>query len=668
MNQRSAVPESSPKRPLAAAAAKRTPPDIRRILELPIAGPITSEESEEISRVYIRPKYFGQGFRLLDRQAEAISAFEIHGCLMAPIGVGHGKTGTGLLCANSAMKTHGHKRVVLMQPPNTVPQLVKRDLPFWRARVELGFPVHNLHGRGPKARMHAAKRKMPGLYIFPYSLLSAPDAEDVLEAVDASMFILDECHSLKDQRAARTGRFMRYIANRDVKMVIMSGTMTDRRLADYEHLATASLDLLSPLPVTFPILQTWASFLDADAPEPQPQDVWKMAPLLNWYQANFPGIELQPDQDSMRRAFRVRLTTSPAVVASADDEIGVSLYLDIDDPKPEGAPDPIGWEKLQKLQKQVDVSWLTPYGDEIDYAIHKWRHLYELSAGFYYDLRWPEDADSELLERSQEHHFLKQEYARMLREYFKHPRPRLDTPMLVGNSFARFGNDRVGNAELYEAWQMVKAAESPDLIERTSRGVRVCSYKVDRAAEMAARWQASKQGGILWYHHQEVGNWLVEKCQQLDLNVLHCPAGNQHNVTVIDPQNANRIVIASIRAHGEGKNLQHHHNTYFVQNPRQAKMMQQAVGRTHRKGQKEDELVVYFSLHGEFDDLQLAHTLVDAVYQHTTLGAKQKVVDGNWLTDPRIFPPQLLRQRGLECRALNDKEEAAFRDKFGNYV
>lgn len=655
--------------PLKAKGPSASQSDMARILSLPIVGPITEGESEAISQLLIRPKYFKQGFRLLPRQAEALLAFEQFGRLAAPVGVGHGKTGIGLLCSQLAMERFGHVHCVLLQPPNTVPQLIKRDLPFWRQRVNLSMPVHSVHGKSPAARKRMARLRAPGLYVVPFSLLSARDAEDFFSALQPSFLAIDECHRLKDRSAARTKRILRYMSNFSPEMLIMSGTMTSKGVNDYAHLMNPCLQELSPLPHSYLDLMDWAEFLDASAGEPSQHNLWKVAPLVNWYLKEFPGVELEGNQSGIRRAFRTRLATSPAVVASADDEIGVSLNLDIIDPKPEGAPEPKGYARMLELMRQVDVSWQTPSGDEIDYAIHKWAYLHQLSAGIFHNLHWPDHPDKELLEASQHHHMLTQEYHKLLRNYLNNrSRPHLDTPMLVGSSFARHGNKRMGERELFEAWTEMKEAEKPGMVERLSDPVRVCDYKVVQAVEWAAELQDSGQGCILWYHHQAIGEWLAERTAAEGLRMLHCPAGPEHNIAVADPSNADHVVIASMRAHGEGKNLQHHRHALFVQAPRQAELAQQVLGRLHRTGQEADELTTYFSLHGDFDSMLMAAMLVEAVHQHTTIGNLQKVMGATWLSELEIFPSQFLQERGLVRKKLDQQEEAAYVAKFGRVV
>ncbi len=654
--------------------AKRRPSyaeDIKRIVEMPLNYRISAEEAEEVSRSIVRKHWFDKGFRLRPQQAECLLTFMLtDGRLAAPLGLGDGKTGVGLLCAAEGYRAQGHRRVMLSCPPNLIGQLVKKDIPWWRARVDLPYQVHNMHAKGAKERVKFAKQRRPGLYLVPYSLYSTQDGEELLHDIDASLVVLDESHSLKDFYSARTGRFMDWVKEKNPHLLPMSGTMSDKKLQDFAHIINQALGDLSPVPLDPSLQYSWSLMLNADAGEPDESQIHRIAPLVMWYQRHFPSVKSVPDLDGIRRAFRARFVTSPGVVPASDGNIGVSLLLEIQDPAP-GKDHPRtkqdDYQKLEKLRRGVDELWMTPDGDEISYALHKWKYLFELSAGFYYAHDWPDQADPEALERSKQHHELKQTYNRLLRAYLQlKRRSGLDTPRLVGLSFSRYGNEKVNDLELFEAWSEFKALEAEgDLVERERRAVLVCDYKMKFAASVAARWAAEGHGGILWYSHQAVGSWLSSVCLKQGLDVLFCPGGPAAAAAIENPSSVNKIVVASVGAHHIGRNLQFHRNALFVQVPRKATVLNQAIGRIHRYGQKLDEITQNLCMHGEWDDLQFASTLVDAVFQARVMGDRQKVIDGRWLTEPRAYPPQYLATRGLRVRDLDAAEERAYLERFG---
>lgn len=158
---------------------------------------------------------------------------------------------------------------------------------------------------------------------------------------------------------------------------------------------------------------------------------------------------------------------------------------------------------------------------------------------------------------------------------------------------------------------------------------------------------------------------MTEALVAADIDVLHCPAGKAFNSLICDPANAHRLVVASMTAHGTGKNLQHFQHQYFVQWPRSANIAEQTLGRTHRNGQKADELVVVTNSTLFFDHLNKAACINDALYIHQTTGTRQKLIYGTYDPIPKIFPPEVLRERGLQNRILDTSQRTMMHDKFG---
>lgn len=646
--------------------------ELRRILELPFYGPIGAEESEYMTEITIRKHYRDLGIALKDLQAEALLTFQREGSVFGPIGVGHGKTGISIRIAQSAYEGD-HRVILIAMPPTTVPQFVKHQLPLWRQWSNVSVPIHNLHKKRLKERLRLVKARRPGLYIMPYSLFSREDADEVLEELRPTLMILDEAHNFADPTSAKTGRFLRYLSKYQPRLALLSGTMTDKRMEEYHHLLVGCLLEGCPVPIPRGLMMSWAEVLDSDSDfasatgDELNTGLTNLGSLIAWYKNHFPGSDIKGDIHGIRRAYRARLKAAPGVVASADDDIGVSLEVDVLDPKP--ADDYPGLAEVRKYQKQIEDEWLSPSGDEIEYALHKWKYQFEVGSGIFHKLSWPDSEDDQLLALSQDHHQRKQEYHRQLRRWLgENDIPRLDTPMLVGNSMWRHGNQFVQDADLYGAWTFMKEIEPDEdsevqLLERLSDPIRVCDFKIQQAVRVACAWASGpgSPGGLMWYHHRAVGKWLAEQLAAEGLDVLHCPAGSAHDARILDPSNAKRVIVASLRAHGEGKNLQYLRRAHYVQRPRQARMMQQSLGRIHRMGQKEDSVLTTFPMWDGFDAQQLAATLIDSVYQQHTIGQEQKILSATWLNNPPYFPPEYLYSRGLECKRLDAVEAELYR-------
>lgn len=654
--------------------------EVHRICDLPVREGMAPEEIEYFQRTHVQAEAYQEGFRLLPKQIEAVLEYELTGGLVAPLGVGSGKTLVTLMVANKAYQK-GLRKMLLLVPSQVLAQLVHADIRWARARVAINYPIHVMGGRSAPERRSLTRSGKPGLYILPYSLLSVKDTDEMLQGIAPQVIIADEGHNLSNRNSARSRRLMKFVEQHKPEGGVLSGTLTAKSPKDFAHLSQWSLGKNNPLPNAKSLADEWASVIDAEASDSVAGNTSRtgpLMPLVAWAKKHFPEETFTDNVSGFRKAFRLRFNSAPGVVASGDLDIGTSLILHnhrIPENKYRAAH---GWDRLEELIEQVNESWLTPNGDEIEHAIHTWKWLNELTSGFYNELVWPvpqqyiehrpgmsESRAEDLLERAKIHHAAGQEYSRALRQFLqKGGKPGIDTPMLVGHSMYQH-QDRYVPHELYRLWVEHRELDFEGRPERTRRAVRVCSFKVD----LAVQWALSlpkRKGAILWVTHQEMGRWLRDAMREAGMeDVLYCPAGDRYNMAIIDPANANKKIIASIPAHGTGKNLQHFQEQFFVQWPRQARAAEQVLGRLHRQGQRADEIVANTNMSLEFDDLNFAACVNDALYIHQTTGNKQKLVYASYDPLPKIFPSEVLRERGLQNELLNREQRRILEDKFG---
>ena len=205
--------------------------------------------------------------------------------------------------------------------------------------------------------------------------------------------------------------------------------------------------------------------------------------------------------------------------------------------------------------------------------------------------------------------------------------------------------------------------------ERDSRAIRVCDWKIAHLVEHAKMHRDGNpdKGIIFWIHHQEVGAWLVEALGAAGLRgVTHAKAGD--NEKILDPRVSKNIVVASIDAHGTGKNLQAFEHMAVVQWPRSARVAEQLIGRLHRRGQQADELVIRTCNTLPFDQMNFAACLNDALYIHQSTGDRQKLIYASYDPVPKIFPHHVMVANGLEVEKLTAEQERMLKDKFGDYT
>lgn len=664
--------------------------EIQRIIGLPIIPDLTPEEAEEFCRTHILAKAFLEGWRLWEVQCSAVAAFEEFSGLFAPIGVGWGKTLVTQMIADSAYRA-GMRKILLLVPSPVLGQLIKTDFPFARRRISISYPVHIMGNKTMAARRALARSNKKGLYIMPYSCLSTKDTVENLEAIRPELIICDEADQLGNPRAARTKRIMNYIHKYEPKGCVLSGTITSKSIKDYYHLIKWVLDTLCPLPLSGHLATEWATKIDSAACSSDSSG--PIRPLVDWAIQNFPDEKITEDTTGFRLAYRLRLRTTPGVVATGDAEIGPSLIVHNSPVKDHEQSE--GWDKLEELRKQVVEAWLTPNGDEIQHAIHTYKWLYELTAGFYNELTFPTPEQlaereniphanaEQTLEAAHDHYASGQAYSSELRGWIEdRGRPGLDTPMLVGLDIFKNGPKHVGDI-LATLWQEHKDTESAlrsiarnckahkgsdrELSKkinrsfRDSRIIRVCPYKIDHAVDWA---KGTEAGGIIWIYHKGIGRWVTEELHKAGVGALYCPAGD--NESILDPANRGRIIVASIRAHGMGKNLQAFHEQLFLQWPRSAKIGEQALGRMHRNGQESSEVWAHTCTTTEFDELCFAACLNDALYIHQSTGNRQKLIYCTYSPKlPRIVSPGVLRERGFQNKQLDTAQVKFLQERFG---
>lgn len=651
--------------------------EIARILSLPyiqegVARCPDRDTYEKTLLNHVCPREF----RLRPVQIDAVYTYEMYGGLFAPVGVGWGKTIISILIAKIGMQRRGHQRVVIMTPPEVYDQLSKRDLPQARQLLALdGIPFWLVKG-GRQERLRTARQPGPGVFVYSYSSLSTVTGYDELMAISPSLWIQDEAHYLASPHSARTRRW-NAVANevgqavaggklgpdcraKTLEMAAMSGTITKKRVSDYAHLARRCLRDSSPVPIKDSAVDAFGAAVDADVSGVGMTDLdrLRMELLIKWANEHeFYPLEHPNDQgvhrtlqEATRESYQLRLRTSPGVVATGDASAACSLIISWSEPARPRSEDA---ERMAKLMEQVTVDMVTPDGDIIDYGMHTFKWLWELSSGFYNSLRWPtlkeivaanlrrgkaiSDKEAEaLLMGAKSHNKLLQEYHRQLRVFLDgHIQPGCDTPMLVGQELTHVMNGRVPRFQiprtLLDAYRAHKGALYDDLPERKQLPTRVCSYKVDAAVEWCKAHAPEHKGpgGLVWYHHPEIGLWLHERLTEEGIN--HTMAGAGANEAAY----AAGLVVCSY-AHATGKNLQKQSRNLVVELRREATIMEQMLGRTHRQGQEADDVRADVLVSNGFDLALFNAILKDADYIQSTTGMLQRLC---YATYAPVIPP-----------------------------
>lgn len=519
-------------------------------------------------------------------QAWALAEMASTKGLLGPIGVGHGKTILDIL---APLAVPDCKTAVLLVPPNLRGQLIKE------------YELISQHFRVPSIVVHGKQytKTVPGspvLHVFPYSLLSNPHPtrRAFLHTANPDLVISDECHNLRNPTAARTMRFMRYFEDfPHTRFCGWSGSLTDKSIKDYSHLAELALGQGSPLPIEKDVLDDWARALDpGDSPAP-------------------PGALLQlcAPGELVHSGFHRRLVETPGVVPTREPPISAQIIIKSRSP---GEIPVAVKEALSELRR----TWMRPDGEELVDALALAKSARELSCGFYYRWIFPRGESVTLIMRWLR---ARKEWNREVRQLIKKRQEHLDSPKLIENAAKRACGDLEPDKELpslkSSAWPVWR--DIAKMVQPETEAVRISDFLV----QDAAKW-AHENRGIVWTAHREFGEWVAET------SGLPMHGGGPKAGELIAQETGDRSIVASIQAHGTGRDgLQRLFATQLIATPpSSATAWEQTLGRLHRVGQKADAVTAEFYQHTPELRECVQKALTRAEYVQSTLGSQQKIV------------------------------------------
>mgnify|MGYP001591994827 CR=1 FL=1 len=504
------------------------------------------------------------------------------GGLLAPVGVGHGKTGLDIMIARVIP---GCRQAVLLIPPGLRTQLLA-DYRAWAA-----------HWRVPTLVLDDRGYVVPGapvVHVLPYSILSRPESTDLLERLAPDLVIADEAHKLRHAGTATTRRVLRYFAaHPSTRLVAWSGTLTSKSILDYSHLSALALGEGSPLPLDPQAVAAWALAID---PSDWPAPLGALSALCR-------------RGEHVHRAYYRRLTETRGVVATRAGAVDASILL-CEREAPE-IP-----QRITDLLTQVRKEWTRPDGEELVDAMAVEASARTLAAGFYYQWRFPRGEPEDLIDRW---FASRKAWHRELRERLKVGGEHLDSPLLCAQAAVRGwaeggydGELPIWRAESWPAWVAIR-----DLVHHESEAVWIDDY----LARDAAAWARSHRG-IVWWESTAFGARVAE------IAGLPLHGGGPGAEAAIRAEDGRRSVVASIKAHGTGRDgLQHLFASQLVaQPPSSGAAWEQLLGRLHRIGQAADEVSTWVYRHTR----EMADAVDRAVrlarYIEGTTGSLQKLL------------------------------------------
>jgi len=493
------------------------------------------------------------------RPVQAIALYEAMeiGGLFGPMRVGSGKT----LCTLLLPLVLEAKRPVLLLPA----ALVEKT---WRDAKAL-----QEHWRLPT-----------NIQMISYEMLGLVQSAEKLEYIRPDLIVADEAHMIKNHRAGRTRRVVRYMrAHPETLFAGVSGTVMRASVRDFAHILRWALKDGAPLPTSDDEVAAWADALDEKVNPLARRQPGALLDLGGW--------QGEVSLAAARKAFQSRLLETRGVVASARTD-GVTCSLRIT--AVEYEPSQVTQQHIEHLRKTST----TPDGWTFSEPTQMRMYLRQLALGFHG--MWDPRPPTKWLEA-------RRDWAVYVRETLSESQT-LDTELQVANAVDA-GRLRTGTLD---AWRAVR-----DSFTIQPKDV----WHDDVALQVCAAWMA-RENGIVWCEHVFFARRLAQITGAVYYGANGCTESGE-SITGVKPGKA---IIASVQANATGRNLQMFSTNLITSCPTSAATMEQLIGRTHRDGQEADEVTVDFLLGCREHCDAFDRAITGARAAADTLGHDQKIL------------------------------------------
>ncbi len=443
-------------------------------------------------------------------------------------------------------------------------------------------------------RQYARHWKIPPLEIVTYSFLGHPNNREWLLKFKPTLLVLDEAQNIKslDARVTkRVGHFKK--AHPEVPLITLTGSLTDRSVQRYRHYMTWALGGGAPVPRDPFEAQSWAMCLDEKLPDEDlrvaPGPLLTLAPSG---QSSGPN-DLRDELERARNAYRDRLTSTPGVVSTLEDIPAVGLRI---------------WVKELELPATVKVMLdavrddnVLPGGEEFVLALDEWRHERSLGVGLYY--KWDPPAPREWMLR-------RKEWFAFVRQVLTHSR----TKDSIAHVAEAIDAGTLEDGGLLRRWREIEPTFVPNSVP---------VWVDDTAVTYANSWLEQTKG-LVWVGHAAFGRRLSELS---GVPFFSRNAATEAGMHISEWRGESAILSYQCRT---GLNLQDRWSRNLaIVPPPTGEWAEQFIGRTHRKGQDEDEVTVEFLLSSRGTYFTLAQCVRDARMDESSHGQPRKLSYAN---------------------------------------
>jgi hypothetical protein len=468
-----------------------------------------------------------------------------------PVPVGHGKT---IICFLSASLL-GSARPLYVAPAGLLKQ----------AKEEFRRYYRDWQGVHPDAWTYLSyetlSREGAGIqYDTDRKVIRAA----LLDRINPTSVCCDEAHRMRATGTSTSRRFKAFRKSHpDTPLLFLTGSPGNEVVHLAHLLAWCLGPANSPLPSDFHEKMAWQAATSSKGAMGPPTDIGALVELFtDDERARAAGAEDDDKKAIARAAIGRRIRTTPGVVGVEGGELEIPLSIDAVEPT---NLDPA----IDAAMAQLRTLWATPDGDIITDATAMAAKTAQVGRGYF--TRWAEPKPPP--------YWLEPRKAQRswVRDVINHNRLGLDSQEAVEKAVMRGVLNDFGLLEMRKAAE-ARYFEETGLKEPLVEEVVISSEPIDFAVE----WVKKHPASIVWAYNrgfaQRLAVALNTSCYQEE--------GLDANGRYIGDHPHNTPMVASYPANHVGKNLQHgHHQNLWFHSPNE-----QALGRTHRPGQKRDVL------------------------------------------------------------------------------
>jgi len=516
----------------------------------------------------------GGTMSLFPIQSQALRVCKEAGGGVLMMGCGKGKTLVSLLLA----KYMGKKRPLLLIPAKLREKTRDEFRNTYASNFEFVEPM-----------------------ILSYEMLSRASGRDKMKEYKPDIIICDEAQAIKDICSARTSRLGKYLMeNEDCAFVVMSGTLFNKSVTDFAHLADWALGDDSPVPRNMRDAQAWDDLLRGEA------DKFQHATFMPMYD-KWGRLHAQ-------EAIYNRLNQAKGILLTKDDDVPCSLTITkrrLTLPKELETAIADAMQGNGLMAEILEKAGIEDLTDELLASQHLWDNtdsvalhaLSQMMMGMLYYWEWAEGSpDEEWLEA-------RRAWNAAVKAIIECDLEGYDTPGLIYEGFYEIGDATIEAmfGEAYEAWSLQRRKPEPPRKE-----VWVSDYLINDVAEYAKK---HKEPLLIWVNNNVA---FAEKLSAVT-GLPYYGGGVE-----FDMQNAHSCIL-SVSSHATGKNLQAWSHNLVVGAIASPEIWEQMIARTHRTGQQADSVEVVIYDHTVFG-AAFKNALRQAKVIGKTIGATQRIV------------------------------------------